>query len=602
MGSEPTALEHSETCADDCASADCCIAFESLLSSMAARLVMARYQDIPPEINAGLAELRDFFKADQVTLLECRRKDGELRSLYWALTPGTVPPVETASPDVMPWCTEELRRGRPVRLASVLDDLPPEATGERQISIDTGLKSNLTVPFDIGSGTLYVLAMSSFSEYRKWSDALVERLRLAGRIIASALMRGKAQKNIERAKQEWEATFDAVPDLISIMDINHRIVRVNQSLAERIGREPGDLVGKRCHDIMHDRCAPLSDCPLKAMLNGGGERAVEAHEDHLGGDFLISVSPLLDADGELWGAVHVARDITELKRVQAELIYAREELEKRVQERTAELASSVDALRIEIAHRIRAEKEATQRRNDLARMGRVNALGELAAALAHELNQPLTAVVSNAQAAIRFAKGRPPDLTEIQETLVDIADDGKRAGEIIARLRSMVSQGETPRESLDINGLVQEGLEFVEGHTAACGVLIATELGSGLPPVTGSRVQILQVLLNLMMNGVDSMQGVGDVDPVLTVRTQIEGDQAVSVCVLDCGPGIDETQVDHLFNALFTTKENGLGMGLSICRTIVEAHRGTLKAENVSVGGACFSFTLPVSTTDEGDG
>ena len=266
------------------------------------------------------------------------------------------------------------------------------------------------------------------------------------------------------------------------------------------------------------------------------------------------------------------------------------------------MASSVDALRIEIAHRIRAEKEATQRRNDLARMGRVNALGELAAALAHELNQPLTAVVSNAQAAIRFAKGRPPDLTEIQETLVDIADDGKRAGEIIARLRSMVSQGETPRESLDINGLVQEGLEFVEGHTAACGVLIATELGSGLPPVTGSRVQILQVLLNLMMNGVDSMQGVGDVDPVLTVRTQIEGDQAVSVCVLDCGPGIDETQVDHLFNALFTTKENGLGMGLSICRTIVEAHRGTLKAENVSVGGACFSFTLPVSTTDEGDG
>jgi len=529
MDHEPTGQDHAETCADDCTSAACCIAFENLLSSIAARLLTAPYGQVPAEIEAGLTDVRDFFQADRATLLECRRSDGQLRSLYWSLTPDTPPPPEVCPPEAMPWCTEELRHERPVRLVSVLDDLPPEATGERQVSIDTGLKSNLTVPFDVGGGVLYVMGICSFTDTRDWSDALVERLRLVGRIFASSLLRSEAQEYIERAKQEWEATFDAVPDLISIMDLNHNIVRVNRALAERTGKEPGELVGERCHDVMHARCAPLSDCPLRAMIDGGGECAIEAHEDHLGGDFLISVSPLLDADGRPWGAVHVARDVTELKQVQADLVRAREDLEERVQERTVELANSVDALRIEITHRIRAEKEATQRRNELARLGRVNALGELSAALAHELNQPLTAVVSNAQAAIRLSRTDPPDLAEIQEALVDIADDGKRAGEIISRLRSMVSRDETARESLDINGLVQEALEFVDGHAAACGVHIATELHPGMPPIMGSRVQVLQVLLNLMMNGLDAMQGADTVDPVLTVRTRLDGDQAVSV-------------------------------------------------------------------------
>jgi len=495
----------------------------------------------------------------------------------------------------MPWCTEELRHERPVRLVSVLDDLPPEATGERQISIDTGLKANLTVPFDVGGGVIYVMGLCSFREVRKWSDELIERLRLAGRVFASALLRGEAQVSIERAKREWEETFDAVPDLISLIDLDYRILRVNRAMAERIGCDPSELVGKRCHDTMHERCAPLGDCPLRSMVATGGHKAIEAHEDHLGGDFLISVSPLVDADGKLHGAVHVARDITELKQIQAELVAAREELELRVQERTAELAETVDALRVEIAERAKAEAEAAQRREELARIGRLNALGELSAALAHELNQPLAAVVSNAQAAIRYSKADAPNLAEIRDALADIADDGKRAGEIIARLRGMATFDEVPSEDLDVNALAKEAFELVHGHAATCGVNIVTELSPELPPVPGNRVQILQVLMNLMMNGLDAMSNEDSVDLVLTVQTSLDGDGAVLVCVLDQGPGVDGEHLGQLFDALYTTKPTGLGMGLSISRTIVEAHGGVLRAENNPDRGACFCFTLPVA-------
>ena len=243
--------------------------------------------------------------------------------------------------------------------------------------------------------------------------------------------------------------------------------------------------------------------------------------------------------------------------------------------------------------RRRSETEGQRLRQDLAHVGRVSTMGELTASLAHELNQPLTAILSNAQAAQRILSSGRTDLTEIREILGDIVEDDKRAGEVIRRLRGFLKKSTVELAALDIGELVGQVARLVSSDAIIRQVTIRLDLATGLPPVCGDRVQLQQVILNLLMNGLDAMRESPETERALILRTHRGGPGHVAVAVEDSGVGIAEADLEVLFHPFYTTKADGLGMGLAIARSIVEVHGGRLEARNNPRCGATFSFTLP---------
>jgi PAS domain S-box-containing protein len=252
----------------------------------------------------------------------------------------------------------------------------------------------------------------------------------------------------------------------------------------------------------------------------------------------------------------------------------------------------------------RAEQERERLRqleSDLAHINRVSMMGELAASVAHEVNQPLTGIVSNGSACIRLLAGQSPNVEEALEALRDIVRDGKRAGELISGIRAMTKRAATPREQLDLNDVIREVLVLVKDEAKKKTVIIQTEFADDLAPVMGDRVQLQQVVLNLVMNAIEAMSNVNGRPRELMVRTRnVDGDQ-VQVTVEDSGVGLDPNTMSRIFEPFYTTKSSGMGMGLSICRSIVQNHGGRLWVTANDGPGTRFHFTLPQYHREERD-
>jgi PAS domain S-box-containing protein len=251
----------------------------------------------------------------------------------------------------------------------------------------------------------------------------------------------------------------------------------------------------------------------------------------------------------------------------------------------------------DVTSRKRAEAELHEAQANLAHVTRVTALGELAASIAHEVNQPLAAVVTNAAACLRWLDRDPANLNEARATLRSIINDGNRAGEVIQRVRALVNKT-TDRKALHINEVVNEVMSLVQHELFSHRVALRLELAPALPPVLADRIQLQQVILNLVINGIEAMQPVADRPRELVIRTRQDETDQVLVTVSDCGVGVAAEDVDRLFDAFFTTKSDGMGMGLSICRSIVDAHGGRLSASGNTGPGATFQFTLPLHQED----
>jgi C4-dicarboxylate-specific signal transduction histidine kinase len=266
----------------------------------------------------------------------------------------------------------------------------------------------------------------------------------------------------------------------------------------------------------------------------------------------LTISPISNSKGEVVGASKIARDITDRKRAEHSL------------------------------HEARAE---------LAHVTRALAMGELVGSIAHEVNQPLTGVVTNANYALReFGSGKP-NLENVREAIAEIVEEGTRASAVISRIRGLLKKGAPENVELDINDVIQEVIVLVRNDAAQCHVQVQFDRASNLPRVPGDRVQLQQVLINLTMNGIEAMCTVTDRPRVLNIKSakQAEG---VLVLIQDSGIGLDPKLVDRIFEPFFTTKQQGIGIGLSISRSIIESHGGHLWAEPGSQG-ALFQFTLP---------
>lgn len=269
----------------------------------------------------------------------------------------------------------------------------------------------------------------------------------------------------------------------------------------------------------------------------------------------VITTPICNADGQPEQLLSVSRDVTERKRAEAEL---------------------------ERMHQMEA---------DLAHINRVSTLGELAASLAHELNQPIAAAITNANTCLRWLRREQPDIEEAVEAAMRIVKDGTRASDIINRLRSFYKQGMPPeRELIDVNDVAREILVLLRGEATRYSISIRTELDGNAPPVTADRVQLQQVFMNLILNGIEAMK---DTAGELTIKSQRTDDNRLLVSISDTGIGLPAEKADQIFNAFFTTKPQGTGMGLAITRSIIESHGGRLWATPNSGRGVTFSFTLP---------
>ena len=256
-------------------------------------------------------------------------------------------------------------------------------------------------------------------------------------------------------------------------------------------------------------------------------------------------------------------------------------------------ATLITVLLFEHRRRRNAEALARRRMSELAHVNRMATAGDLSASLAHEIKQPLAAMVANANAGLRWLARAKPDFDEARSAFQRIVADGHRAGQVLGSVRAMFEKDSGKRAQVDLNGVIREVLTLLEGELRAHSVLVQTDLLDALPEVSGNRVQLQQVIVNLVMNAVEAMEGVDDRPRLLRLKTELDNNNHVLIRVEDSGPGIDVENIDRIFNAFFTTKPRGIGMGLSICRSIVEAHDGRLWVSPGVDYGSVFQFTIP---------
>lgn len=281
------------------------------------------------------------------------------------------------------------------------------------------------------------------------------------------------------------------------------------------------------------------------------------------------------------------------KETEDALRHARDELELRVAERTVELKNANDALLSQIEEQRRTAEALQQTRTELARVVRITTIGELTASIAHEVNQPLAAIVANADACVAWLGLDTPNLAEARAAALRTTLGATRASEVISRIRSLIKKASTERAPVQLNEVVHEMAALAESQAMLNHVEVEMHLMPDMPAVLGDRIQIQQVILNLIINGIEAMTGVTGRDRKLIIQTQIADDGQACVSIHDTGIGVSADNIGRLFEPFYTTRSDGIGMGLAISRSIIEAHGGRLWAESTVDQGSVFQFALP---------
>lgn len=568
--------------------------FEALLSELSAGLIHVPADEIDEALVGGLQQVATFLGVDRANLEEYVAGEPTVR-LTWSL-PGLQEPPSIIHTDQFPWSADTLRRGKAVRF-SRLDELPAAAAIDRASYARAGTRSKVSLPLRAGGPMLGVLSFGSVRREYAWPDELVERLHLLSQAFASALERKRVELSLAE-RLRFEKLLSSLSTAFSHLaagDFDREIQRGLHQIVEFLGVDRGSLIefsrdGSTARSWAIEEWMDAGEFPwMTARLQRGDtvsfsqlenfpDEAAVDRRSYLAHRVKPQVAVPLLAGGTVVGG----------------LVFSAIGAERAG---SGELAQQLHLLGEVFANalsRKQTELEAQRLRQDLTHIGRVSALGELTASLAHELSQPLTAILYNAQTAERLLAADVVNLDKVREILADIVADDQRAGDVISRLRILLKKGDPEFVSLDLNEIVGEVAWLMRSDALARSLPLSLELADDLPRVRGDRVQLQQVVLNLVLNGLEAMREPHTGQRSLVIRTTRDGAAAVRVEVQDAGPGIDEKDVDRMFEPLYTTKADGLGMGLAIVRTIVEAHGGGLGAVNNAQGGATVHFTLPV--------
>jgi PAS domain S-box-containing protein len=421
-----------------------------------------------------------------------------------------------------------------------------------------GYRSILTVP--MLKDNQLIGAFNIFRrEYGPFTDRQIELVTNFAKeaVIAIENTRLLNELNTERKRAQslTDQVFQSSPDGISIVGRDYRYRRANP-VHERIWQTPAEKIrGMHVSDLVG----------LEAF-----ERTVKPNLDRcFAGEEVGYADWFTTARGRLYLAVTYSPLLLDTQRVEAALVITHD---------LTEHMMASEALRAAQA--------------ELAHVNRITTMGQLTASIAHEVNQPIAATVANAQAGLRWLGAEPPNLDEVRHALDGIVDSGKRAGEVIGRIRDLIKKVPARKDRLDMNETVLGVIALTRSEALRAKVSVQTQLARGLPPIQGDRVQLQQVILNLIINAIEAMEGVEGSRDLLISTDKAESD-GVLVMVRDSGPGLAPAALERAFEPFYTTKSGGLGMGLSICRSIIEAHGGRLLWSANEPRGAVFHFTLP---------
>jgi PAS domain S-box-containing protein len=510
-------------------------------------------------VDQEVRRLMEFLKADRAWLVEFVGE--EARSMMHK-TEGAVSTPQSFAPDQLPWCMAELRERRRLHF-STLEDLPAAAALDRKVLEEIRVRSMLALPLSVSGEVLGGFIFAVTTQRCAWPAPVLQRIQLVEDLFANLLRQFRS----EQALTEAETRFHTVANFMQDWEYWRRpdgSLQFCSSACERItGYGPEQFLanGQLFAEIVLPEDAHLW----------------QAHEckasDHSHTHLSTLELRIRRADGQVRWIEHTCRPVVTK---QGEFLGIR--------------AANRDVTIPKLA-----ELETQRLREELSRMTRVTTLDHLAASLSHELRQPLTAIMSNAEAAEQFLSLPTPDIIEVREALRDVIRNSEHAGAVIQRLRSLYRKTSRQEQStLDVNQLIEDTLDLLRSELILRQVTCYMELTPGLPAVSAVRVEVQQVLLNLTLNALDAMSDLKPETRQLAIKTTIEEPRSVSVIVRDTGPGIHPTVADRLFEPFMTTKAAGMGLGLAISRAIIEAHGGRIWATNNSRRGASLHFTLPV--------
>jgi two-component system, LuxR family, sensor kinase FixL len=520
--------------------------FEKLLARLSAAFVHLPSHQIDAAITAWLRNVGEFFQQERLALLRFSSDERRLTlSHSWA--------------------------------ASGIEAVPPAAVGrDSSLAVERLLREEpfvsgdaVTLPL-LGSGT--VVGGFSFDSGGAGSrrEELTQRLRLVGEVFANALARKETEDKLRASELMKSAILGSLSSGVAVLDRGGEVIAVNESWTRFGGERQAGYAGVEVGARYLDACRRTArECTLHSEALAGIQEVLTGARQGFAFEYSSSAP-----NGERWFAVSVVP----LNRPEGGAV-----------------VSHTDT-----TERKRAEVQAERSRQELAHFTRVSTMGELTASLAHELRQPLTGILTNAQAARRFLDSGSPDLDELREALADIIADDRRAEDVIQRVRDLLRKGELRRTRLDLNEVIRSVIRLLGSDAVIRNVVLALELAPTPVLVSGDRIQLEQVILNLLVNAIDAMAEVSNGERTVVVRSEANGDELVHVAVQDAGTGLRDGVRERVFEPFFTTKPSGMGMGLSIAKSIIEAHGGVIWATNNPTRGATFHFSLPEPASPAG--
>jgi PAS domain S-box-containing protein len=418
-------------------------------------------------------------------------------------------------------------------------------------------RSVLCLPLVKQARLIGVLYLENNLASHVFTPARILVLELVASQAAISLENARLYGELTLSEDRWRKLFESVPVGVVLVGSDRRYLAANPAFQKMTGYSEAELRRISPADITHEDDQATTEAIITAHYAGEPYRGhiVKRYRRKDGGVTWAEVDGFLaPGPGSTLFLAGVSVDITDRKL---------------------------------------AEEALRDARADVERMARLTTMGELTASIAHEINQPLAAIVTQSEAALRFLDRDEPDLGEVQDALSSIRRDGMRASEVIRGLRALARKSGPQLTRLEIDDVIGQVLAISRGELLRHNVVLRTELASGERPVLGDRVQLQQVLLNLIMNGVEAMSGVTERTRELSVSSTLAEPSGVLIAIKDTGPGLDSAVAERMFQPFFTTKPDGLGMGLAICRSIVEAHGGRLWVSPRAPHGADVRFTIP---------
>jgi PAS domain S-box-containing protein len=433
-----------------------------------------------------------------------------------------------------------------------------ERVSDKEWARREGMISFAGYPLLVEGRTVGVMAM--FARQSLDQDA-IEALESVAPVIAQGIERKRTEDTLRDTQRLIQAIFDNSSAVIHVQDLEGHFVLVNRKFEEVAGLRSKEILGKTSFDLFPLNAVAYDVSDRQVIKTGSASETEEVFTTDRGDRvFLTTKSLLSDERGKPYALFGISAEITERKKAEAEL----------------------------------REMQA-----ELAHLNRVMTVGELAASIAHEINQPLAAIVWNANAALRWLALDPPNLAKAHDSAKLIVRDGDRASQVIARIRALLKKTPPSKTLLEVNEFINEVVALTQTEMVQHSIHLRVVLANDLPKVPGDRIQLQQVMLNLIVNAVEAMLSIEDRERALLITSGSFNDNGVRIAVTDNGPGIDLQTVQHVFDAFSTTKPEGMGMGLAISRSIIDAHGGRLWTEANDPYGVTFQFTLPSAARDQ---